>query len=151
VFALAAMLGSNLGNLGTRTPIEDVGVGQCFNGIKNSDFAGGEQVSPGMLFGVEVVDCAEEHEGELVARVSWPAGRGNEYPGDEEMATYAFNACSDAFGDYVGVSFESSTYEMTYIYPQQRSWTQGTRSIECLVHPPAGTDRHTGTVRDTRR
>jgi len=153
IVALAAVLiGAGLGNVGQRTPLENVAVGQCFDGIKASDFSGsGPQVSSGMLFGVTVVDCAEPHESELGGRVTWPATRGDAYPGDAAMELFAFNSCTDAFLEYVGLDFQQSLLNMTYIYPQQRSWNEGTRTSECLIHPPAGVDKEAGTARNSNR
>lgn len=154
LIALVVVLGSSLGRLGAigqRTPIDQLAVGQCFDGIRAADFDGGEQISPGMIFGVEVVDCAEEHEGELIARLPWPGGAGAPYPGDEQVQSVALRSCSDAFASYVGISYDSSRYEMTYTYPQQRSWSDGARNVECIVHPPLGTEQHAGSVRGTER
>lgn len=143
---------SGLGGLGERTPLADVEVGQCFDGIKASDFdSDAPQVNVGLLFGVQVLDCAEPHEGELLGRVRWPAERGDEYPGEEEVVIFAEGACAQAFGDYVGVSYHASELSMTYVYPQLRSWREGVRTVECVANPPSGVDRESGSVRDSNR
>ncbi len=148
----AYLVGSGRTSFGGRTPLADVAVGQCFNGIKASDFnSDAPGVSAGMLFGVTVVDCAEPHESELAGRIFWPADRAATYPGDSEMETFAFDSCSTAFRGYVGIPFDSSVLNMTYIYPQLRSWNEGERAVECLIHPPTGSETEAGSARNSRR
>lgn len=154
LLVLAYILGSSLSSLaefGARTPIEQVPIGQCFNGISSTDFADNQELSVGLLFGVEVVDCAEEHEGELVGRSAWPAGSPDEFPGDEEVETFAFNECLVAFEAYVGRSYFDSTLELTYTFPRRASWIQGSRGVECIAHPPAGVEKEAGSVRGSDR
>lgn len=154
LLVIAFLVGSSLANLaqlGTRTPIEDVAIGQCFNGIQSTDFQDNREVSTGMLFGVEVVDCAQEHEAELIGRTTWPRERGNDFPGDEEVETFAFNECLHIFETYVGRSYFDSRLEMTYTFPRLASWNAGSRGVECIVHPPVGVERAAGTVRGSNR
>jgi hypothetical protein len=152
IIVAAILIGSGLGNLGQRTQLADVAVGQCFDGMKASDFTGGDpQVSAGMLFGVTIVDCAEPHEAELAGRVVWAADRGDSYPGDSDIEFFALTECTDVFADYVGLDFQRSVLNMTYIYPQLRSWNEGSRSVECVIHPPPGVEKEAGTARNSNR
>jgi hypothetical protein len=143
------LLAGGLGSLGERTPLTEVAVGQCFDGIQASDFSGdAPQLDLAALLGVTLVDCSMSHQGELIGRVFYGGGT---FPGDQQMEAFAVDSCRDAFQDYVGRSFDLSALEMTYFYPQRASWNQGDRAVECIAHPPPGVGKESGSVRDSRR
>lgn len=142
-FACAVWLGSSLGPLLGRTQLPDLTVGQCFNGGR-APIGTETQV----VFGVDVVDCDEPHESELMATFDYPgSGSGLAYP----VSRYAEDECIRRFADYIGISFTSSFLEMTFLQPQGPSWAFGDYSIQCVVHPPVGQESSTGSYRDSRR
>lgn len=142
-----AYLGAQLGPLVSKTQLTDVTVGQCFNGGR-APVATSVQV----VFGVDVVDCSEPHTSELMATFDYPSDAGpNDYPGLELVSAYARDQCIDRFASYVGLSFDQSALDLTYIYPQDGNWSLGDRSIQCIVHPLAGEETSTGSFRNARR
>lgn len=104
-----------------------------------------------MIFNVDLVDCAQPHESELIASFEYTGDSTGTYPGDSELAGYAEDECLERFTAYVGVTYYASSLELTYLHPTSASWVFGDRSMQCVVHPPVGQDRMTGTVRDSRR
>lgn len=149
--AFLVMLASGVGNaLVGRTPIAEVAVGQCFNGMTA---AGGGAESTGsqlaLILGVLVVDCAEPHDAELIGRFD-RTGDGA-YPGEAELARYSEEGCRERFANYVGTDFELSTLELTYTYPVEAQWSAGVRSFECMVVAADHEQRLVGSVRGTRR
>ena len=146
LIGIVAFMGSGLGNLIGRTALQDLVVGQCFYG--------GRAASPtgtSVVFGVEVVPCTEPHEGELAATFAYPGASSSvTYPGDA-VSTYAEEECVTEFETYVGTNFNSSTLEMTFVYPLQTNWSLGDYSIQCIVHPPPGQEQTSESYRGSRR
>lgn len=147
VVGLLAFLASALAPLVARTPLQDLSVGQCFNGGRAPTETGS-----GLLFGVEVVPCAEPHTSELAATFDYPgASPGVAYPGLESARAYAEEECITEFENYVGLGFAESVLEMTFVYPLEANWALGDYSIQCVLHPPAGQDQSSDSFRNARR
>lgn len=147
VVGVLAYIGSTLAPLVGRTPLPDLTVGQCFNGGRAPSGTGTH-----IVFGVDVVECNEPHESELMATFDYPeSGTGLAYPGDETVSDYAEGECAERFAEYVGLSFSSSFLEMSFLYPLRQNWTAGDYSIQCVVHPPVGQQSSTGSYRGSRR
>ena len=133
LIGIVAFMGSGLGDLIGRTALQDLAVGQCFNGGRAASPTGAS-----VVFGVEVVPCTEPHEGELAATFGYPgASTSVSYPGTDSVGTYAQDECITEFETYVGTDFNSSALEMTFVYPLESNWSLGDYSIQCIVHPPA--------------
>lgn len=147
VIGLIAFIGSGLGPLLSRTALQDLTVGQCFNGARAPAESGS-----GIVLGVDVVACTEPHESELAATLAYPgSGPSISYPGLETLASYAEGECIQRFAEYVGLSFSASALGMTYIYPLEANWELGDYSIQCVIHPPDGQDQTSESFRNARR
>lgn len=134
VIGALAYFGSQLGGLIGGTALQDLAVGQCFNGARAQP-----GTSSTVVFGVEVVECTMPHTSELAASLDYPGGAsGVAYPGVESVSAFAQQECHDGFADYVGVSFEESVLDMTFVYPLESNWRSGDYSIQCVVHPQDG-------------
>jgi hypothetical protein len=46
--------------------------------------------------------------------------------------------CHSEFSKFVGVSYENSKLDFTYLIPSDDSWKEGDREITCLIYDPAG-------------
>ena len=105
------------GNIGAFS----VRVGDCFN-----DVSFGDEVSslPG-------VPCPDPHDNEAYAvfDVSVPS-----YPEGEGMSELAYKSCMDRFAAYVGQDYESSSLEITTMFPSRQSWAQSDREVICAVY-----------------
>jgi hypothetical protein len=129
---------------GGGTAVDDVQVGQCFDGGRLAE-------NRALIVGVTIIDCADEHDGELIARFDWQGGETTrDYPGEERMVEFAEAGCRREFRLYVGLDFDLSRLDLTYTYPVQLSWLAGVRSVECLALAPAG-QKLTESVRGSRR
>lgn len=149
--AFIALFGSGLGTLADRTPIGQIDVGECFDGVtagaSETDNAAAQLA---LLLGVVRADCAEPHDAELIARFGWPTET-TEYPGTSQVESFSAETCGARFGEYVGTVFDRSRLEMTYTYPLEPQWSAGERTFECIALAPVGEGKLTGSVRNSRR
>jgi hypothetical protein len=146
VAALAAVVGG-LGAFMETASGPALAEGQCINGGRPQAPAG---ATP-LLGDVDVIDCALPHDSEVIAAFAYPSAAGASYPGDRILSSYAEAECYVHFERYVGISFQRSRYEMTFVTPLEFNWTIGDKSMQCLVHPPGDDELATGTVRGSRR
>jgi hypothetical protein len=85
---------------------------------------------------IEQVDakvCTEPHHFEMVYVADMPDG---DYPSEDAMDQFAYEQCLPAFGSYVGVSYEESLYELTYVTPTEDGWGNGDHAIQCVAYHP---------------
>lgn len=87
----------------------------------------------GAVEDVEIIDCANEHAFEVYANLT--------VPDDVEFSDvelFALDGCYEAFEPYVGVAYEESVYEFTWLEPTVESWEgRGDRTVNCLVYEAA--------------
>lgn len=110
--------------------------GDCFN---NSDTNAVQVAS------VEGVPCTSPHDGEaygshLVVEAT--------YPGATAMISAAEAGCLDRFDDYVGLDFQSSVYNFSFLYPTEESWKTGDREVVCIITSLDGS-KLTGSAKGT--
>ena len=56
------------------------------------------------------------------------------FPGDDEIADLAFDACLERFEPFVGRDYESSSLDVYALYPTQDSWNHhNDREVVCAV------------------
>jgi hypothetical protein len=147
VIGVLAYFGSQLGGFVGGTALQDLAVGQCFNGARAQP-----GTSSAVVFGVEVIDCTSPHTSELAATLNYPGGAaGVTYPGVESVRVLAQQECRDGFADYVGVSFDESILDMTFVYPLEANWKSGDYSIQCVIHPQAGRETASESFRNASR
>ena len=140
-------LGQGLGTFMEGSTLETLTVGQCFNGGRPEPSTEGTP----LVGAVDMVDCDMPHESELVGTFVYPAAPAAEYPGTDIVGSYAEAECYLHFERYVGVPFARSRYELTYVTPLEFNWLMSDRSVQCVVHPPAGQEDMTGSVRGSSR
>ncbi|HZX07022.1 DUF4190 domain-containing protein [Kribbella sp.] len=114
--------------------IDELLVGECFNDTSADDQ-------------VERQPCPNEHDAELVAIVSLPAGT---YPGDKAIDKAADQACTPPFGTYVGKSRDESELYLNWLTPDKYTWNAGDRRVFCVAYGPAN-KKLTGTVKNSHR
>jgi predicted small lipoprotein YifL len=116
------------------TSVFSLEVGQCIDSEADS----------GQVGSVPVVDCSEPHEGEIYALPQAPDG---EFPGEEAMQQTAQDQCvGSAYTDYVGLPYQQSEFEVTFLLPTEESWSNGDREIGCIVQ-----NEEPGSVRGSNR
>lgn len=117
---LAGALGTPLGRVAEAGPAT---VGTC---LLLADGPGG---------GASPVDCAAPHDAEIyLVEVLG----GQTWPGEDEVEHRADEACYQAFGDYVGRSYELSDHDYGYFLPDRAEWAAGEHRAVCVVVPTDG-------------
>ena len=91
---------------------------------------------------ITATPCAEDHGYEIYHLFDV------DLPDFESTAveTAGGEGCFDAFEGYMGVSYEESFYDFTFLQPTSMSWDQGDREIVCFASPYAG-----GTTKGTAK
>lgn len=105
--------------------VYDIQVGDCVG-----DFGDADEVTD-----VSVGPCEEEHSQEVYLISEIPDG---EFPGEEAFRAQAEDECVVEFETFVGVAWEESELDYTWLQPTEESWGQDDRELVCLVYDPAG-------------
>jgi len=99
----------------------NVQVGDCFNDVtSNSD----------RVASVPGVPCTEPHDNEAFAVFDVSV---ESYPDEDVMYDLAYDSCMVHFEKFVGTDYESSSLEITTMYPSAESWKQDDREVVCAV------------------
>jgi len=96
---------------------------------------------------VTVIPCDQSHDLEAFALTNMDAST---FPGDTEVGAQAEEYCGAQFATFVGLPFEESTLEVTFLHPTTDSWKNGDREIVCLIGGAAGSAT-TGTLKGAAR
>lgn len=99
----------------------NVQVGDCFD--DSTSFSDEISSLPG-------VPCSEPHDNEAFAVFDVSI---ESYPNEDAMYDLAYNSCMERFETFVGKDYESSSLEITTLYPSSESWQQDDREIICAV------------------
>lgn len=97
-------------------------VGDCLNEPE------GTEVSD-----IELVPCDQEHDYEVYDELELPEG---DFPSDVD--TQADEFCTEAFTEFVGLTWEESALDISWFTPTEGSWSDGDHLIQCIVLDPAG-------------
>jgi len=97
-------------------------VGDCFDEFGSA----GDEVSS-----VPGVPCTQPHDYETYAVFDVNE---ESYPGDEGMSELAFESCMGRFEPYVGKDYESSSLDITSMFPSRESWRDDDREVVCAVY-----------------
>ena len=95
---------------------------------------------------IDIVPCTDPHDQEAYASVTVADG---EFPGEEALETQAQTDCTTEFETFVGMAYDGSALEFTWLQPTEESWAQNDREILCLIVDPAGPA--TGTLEGAKR
>jgi hypothetical protein len=77
------------------------------------------------------VPCGDPHDSEVYAETDLT---GEEIPADLDDQAGTF--CYDAFEPFIGMAYEESTLDFSYLAPTAGSWDQGDRSVQCVLQSP---------------
>lgn len=98
----------------------NVQVGDCFNDVASFD----------EISSVPGVPCSEPHDNETFAVFDVTV---ESFPEEDGMGELAYNSCMSHFESFVGRDYESSSLEITTMYPSSESWAQNDREVVCAV------------------
>lgn len=107
---------------GDSTSVFDLGVGDCFDD---------ESLEAEVLFDVPTVPCSEPHDNEIYFEYSMTE---TDYPGREATLDAADQRCLDEFEGFVGIDYFESDLDLFSIVPTQESWTDGDRTVLCVLY-----------------
>ena len=94
-----------------------------------------DESSAATVSSVEVVDCTDEHDAEVFARIVLADGT---FPGPDALSQTAIDQCAVQFANFIGVAFANSVLTYEYYAPSETTWAAGDREVLCLVRDPAG-------------
>ena len=94
------------------------------------------------------LDCSLPHQNEVFAILEFT---GKDYPGQQFLEAGAKKGCPPLWAAYVGQAYETSSFQIGYLLPDQTSWGNGIRHVTgCLVQPGSG-ERTAGSAKGTGR
>lgn len=99
----------------------NVQVGDCFD--DSTSFSDEISSVPG-------VPCSDPHDNEAFAVFDVSL---ENYPDEDSMYELAYSSCMERFESFVGKDYESSSLEITTMYPSSESWRQNDREVICAV------------------
>jgi hypothetical protein len=100
----------------------NIQVGDCFD--DSTSFSDEISSVPG-------VPCSDPHDNEAFAVFDLDI---ENYLADEDaMYDLAYNSCMERFESFAGRDYESSSLEITTMYPSSESWKQNDREVICAV------------------
>ena len=99
-----------------------VQVGDCFNDVSSYDEG---------IMSVPGVPCSDPHDNETFAVFDLSI---DSFPEEDAMYDLAYNSCMQHFERFVGNDYDSSTLEITTMYPSAESWNQNDREVVCAVY-----------------
>ncbi len=95
------------------------------------------EAAVGDVKSVPVVPCTDPHDTELYHSFDLPDG---DFPGEEAVIASAEEGCLAEFEAFIGATYESSIYDVSYLYPTEQSWTDlDDRTVLCGVFLVDGT------------
>ena len=124
--------------LGGSRPVTDIGVGECF------DLSEPEADTIG---DVTQRDCTEAHAYEMYFVGDLPDGP---YPSVNEVDLWVEANCLPAFTEYVGMEYQTSQLDFTYITPVEDGWNDGDHSVQCALFDPQNAEL-TESMKDAAR
>jgi hypothetical protein len=95
---------------------------------------------------VPTIDCEEPHHSEVFHTYTIDA---DEMPSAAEIEGIVEDQCVSEFESFVGMSYDQSALEVTWLEPTEESWEAGDRELVCLITDPAG--QTTGSLEGANR
>ena len=84
---------------------------------------------------VSIIPCEQGHDLEAYAAKNLVA---DTYPGQSEVEAQSEEYCAAEFATFVGIDYNDSSLELTYLYPTSQTWKQNDREIVCLIGGASG-------------
>jgi hypothetical protein len=104
--------------------------GDCLNSSQNG-------------LSVTILSCATPHQAEVFATFSLTGSR---WPGSAAVQQEASGGCADRIAGYLNPQLLNAGLTQEYVYPDQKAWQAGVRTVVCEVSSSTGP--LTGSVRN---
>lgn len=108
-----------------RTDDAALAVGDCLNAPPSSGLV--ETLTP--------VSCTDPHNAEVFDVLDYVAG---EFPGDTALLRWATGQCQGRVEAYTGEPWTETPAWVNALVPTDQSWSQGDRTVACLLVPAPG-------------
>jgi hypothetical protein len=102
--------------------------------------------SEGEVSEIPVVPCSEPHTGEIFLSHTMTE---TALPSDAEMEGIIDETCVTQFATFVGIPYEDSVLEVSWLSPTAESWDAGDRELLCIVNGPS--NQVVGTLEGSNR
>lgn len=151
--AVAIVVAVGLSIYNSRPPSRDesgevtTGGSQIVTGLRVADCISSTVPTDVEVSSLPVVPCSDPHEAEVFALVTLNALISFSEP---KITSEASERCRAAFSPYVGVDYEQSSLEISYLVPTEASWKAGERGVACLLRA-GNAGQMTGSLRNSRR
>jgi hypothetical protein len=93
----------------------------------------------------EFIDCSVAQGFEQYVFAWHPASNQDPFPGQEAIDAWVEDICETHFVSYVGAPVEETPYDAWWIGPDESTWAEPDRLMQCFVNSLSGEDL-TGTV-----
>ena len=90
---------------------------------------------------VRVVPCTNTHQHEVFGVVQYPAAQGAPFPGRDDIQLVATSLCAGPFQTYLTNAQLPEGLRFGFVYPEQKRWSKGDRTIICEVFEATGKAR----------
>jgi hypothetical protein len=116
------VLASVASRVGGGTKLADLRRGQCFNTTKAlvADKA-------------NRVDCSKPHTDEVAGVLTYPAGEGAGYPGQDGILRLGKEDCGKEVGEFYGDKRATETTQVFVFGPNEAAWKNGDRTVVCSL------------------
>lgn len=124
----------------------DLRAGQCYN--EGSWF---DEERERRIELTATVACDQPHQREVFFEAEFPAPNGAPFPGDVAMDEWSTEVCYGAFETFVGLEYELSRYEISFIHPTEATFEHEVgrhRRVTCVLFDLDG-DELVGSARGT--
>lgn len=102
-------------------------VGDCFQDSSSASAQDGYEVSE-----VHGVPCSEPHDNEVFSVHDLDLAT---FPDGDAIVDLAMSSCLERFEGFVGKDYESSSLDITAMYPTRESWSrQNDHEVVCAVY-----------------
>ncbi|MEV4535876.1 septum formation family protein [Asanoa sp. NPDC049518] len=104
-----------------RKAADSLRLGQCVKELPDGD----------SVLNVTAIDCAKPHEAEVIGIVQLDGLR--PFPTDDDLVDIQEDECAEELTKWAPAFVSDETVDVGVLYPEQRSWDLGERTITCFA------------------
>ncbi len=115
-------------SLADETDIFNIGPGHCSNDAEGTNPEEDEELET-----ISTVSCDGPHDNEFYSAFNIIDEL---YPGEAAIFAYADEECANNFESFVGIPYNDSILELSYLFPTYESWLDGDNEVVCFLYHP---------------
>ncbi len=128
---------------GGRVGVNRLQTGDCFDDVDPSTLS--DEFSE--IEAVDAKPCTDAHTYEVYYLGALPD---SDFPGEQAVNQQVDGQCLALFEPYVGIGYDASMFDYSFIFPSAESWADGDRGYICTLYSLAG-DSLQGSMRGVGR